>query len=82
MSGGHVLEQLTDSSTERYISELLVHVDNTSLGGVLQHDAIVLHGIGSLLEDFRAADDLTGNSLNLPLRLQVVPKSRFGKSSV
>lgn len=79
---GHLHVHLGDSSVERSVSVLLVHVDGTSAGQVSQNDAVVSDGTSLSLEDLGGGDDLTLDLADLVLSLHEVPELRPGEDGV
>lgn len=73
---GHLEVHLRNGTAERGVSVLLEHVDGSSSGQISQVNAIVLHSVGSLLEDLAGGDDFTLDSSDLVLTLHVVPEVR------
>ena len=82
MVTGHLSVELTDSTVERYISELLVHVVVSSSGLIPQNNAEGLDVIGSLFIDFVDGQDLSLGSFGLELTTEMVPELGFGNDFV
>jgi len=78
----HLHVHLGDSSAERRVSELLVHVHSTSAGEVTENDTVVSDGSGLLLKDLAGGDDLTLNLSDLVLPLHMVPELGPGEHGV
>ena len=75
VSTSHLGVKLGNSTGEGVVSELFVHVDDTSSGKILEDNTVVLDGVGASLEDFADGNDLTLSSSDLVLSLHLVPES-------
>jgi len=78
----HLQVHLGDSSAERRVSVLLVHVHSTSAGEVTENDTVVSDGSGLLLKNLAGGDDLTLNLSDLVLPLHMVPELGPGEHGV
>lgn len=70
----HLVVHHGDSSAESVVSELLVHVDDSGSGLVLESDSVVLDCIRFSLEDLVNGHDLSVSGSNLVLSLHLVPE--------
>ena len=84
MVATHLHVQLADSTVDGGVPELLVHVVLTGTRLVLQHHAVGLDEVGSLLEDLHRCcwylmdrQDLALSALELLLGTHVIPELRL-----
>ena len=82
MSTSHLHVHLRDSSAERAISVLLVHVNGTSASEVTKDNAVVSDDASLFLEDLGSVDDLTLNLTDLMLSLHEIPELGSGENLV
>ena len=82
MVSGHLCVELTDSSIERDISVLLVHVVVGSSGLISQDNAEGLDVVGSSLKDLVDGQDLSLSSFGLQLTTEMVPELGLGDDFV
>lgn len=82
MITSHLSVELTDSTVESDISELLVHVVVSGSGLIPQDDAESLDVIGSSFEDFVDSQDLSLSSFGLELTTEMVPELSLGNDFV
>lgn len=82
VSTGHLAVHLRNSSVERVISVLLVHVDNTGSCKILEDNSVVPDAICFSFEDFANRDDLSLALSNLVLPLHLIPEVGSGDNCV
>ena len=82
MITSHLRVELTDSTIEGDISELLVHVVVSSSGLIPQDNAEGFNMIGSPFEDLVNSQDLTLSSFGLELTTEMVPELSLGNHFV
>ena len=82
VTASHLHVHLGNGTAEGDVSVLLVHVDGIGTGQVSQHDAVVTHGTGLLLENLAGRDDFTLDLADLVLALHVVPELGAGEDGV
>jgi hypothetical protein len=78
----HLQVHLGDSSAERSVSVLLVHVHSTSAGEVTKNDTVVSDASSLLLKDLAGGDDFALNLTDLVLPLHMVPELGPGEHGV
>ena len=74
--------KLSDGTTKRDITVLLVHVDIILSSEVLEDNAEVSNTVGFSLKDLRNGDDLTLALSNFVLSLHLVPEVRASNNGV
>ena len=82
MISRHFRVKLADSSIERNISVLFVHVDMCSSRLISQDNTESFDMIGSSLKDFINAEDLSLSSFGFELTTEMVPEFGFGDDFV
>ena len=82
MITSHLRVELTDSTVEGDISELLVHVVVSSSGLIPQDNAEGFNMIGSSFEDLVDSQDLALSSFGLELTTEMVPELGLGNHFV
>lgn len=82
MISSHFSMELTDSTVERNISELLVHVMVSSSRLISEDNSEGFDVIGSSFKDFVNGQDLSLSSFGFVLTTEMVPEFGFGNNFV
>ena len=82
MVTGHFHMELTDCAGKGNISELFVHIVDTSSGLISENDSIGFDMVGSAFENLIDGENLSLSRLGLELSSEMVPKFGFGNNLV
>jgi hypothetical protein len=82
MSSSHLVVHLGHGTAEGEVSELLVHVNQTLSGLILESDSVVSDGVALSLEDLVDGDNLSVGRSNLVLSLHLIPESGSSENDV